>query len=78
MAREAAAAAAPKKTADERIAECPPRAEVSFSTLVPAQARRTSSRVWKSSSCPTVADRLRRDGQQIACVTYTTMWPRTR
>ena len=72
MVGEAVAAAAPEKTADERIAECLAEGR-SFVLDAGAGAGKTYSLVegLKKLCAPTVADRLRRDGQQIACVTYT-------
>ena len=72
MVGEAVAAAAPEKTADERIAECLAEGR-SFVLDAGAGAGKTYSLVegLKKLCAPTVADRLRRDGQQIACITYT-------
>jgi len=72
MAGEAVAAAALEKTADERITECLAEGR-SFVLDAGAGAGKTYSLVEgiKKLCAPPVADRLRRDGQQIACITYT-------
>jgi DNA helicase-2/ATP-dependent DNA helicase PcrA len=72
MVGEAVAAAVPEKTADERIADCLAEGR-SFVLDAGAGAGKTYSLVegLKKLCAPPVADRLRRDGQQIACITYT-------
>ena len=72
MVGEAVAAAAAERTADERIAECLAEGR-SFVLDAGAGAGKTYSLVegLKKLCAPPVADRLRRDGQQIACITYT-------
>ena len=72
MVGEAVAAAAPEKTADERIADCLAEGR-SFVLDAGAGAGKTYSLVegLKKLCAPPVAARLRRDGQQIACITYT-------
>lgn len=72
MVGDAIAAAAAERTADERIAECLAGGR-SFVLDAGAGAGKTYSLVegLKKLCVPPVADRLRRDGQQIACITYT-------
>lgn len=72
MVGEAVVAAAAEETADERIAECLAEGR-SFVLDAGAGAGKTYSLVegLKKLCAPPVADRLRRDGQQIACITYT-------
>nr|WP_145549870.1 UvrD-helicase domain-containing protein [Variovorax boronicumulans] len=72
MVGEAVAAAQPEKTADERIADCLTNGR-SFVLDAGAGAGKTYSLVegLKKLCAPPIADRLKRDGQQIACITYT-------
>jgi DNA helicase-2/ATP-dependent DNA helicase PcrA len=72
MAGEPVATAAPEGTADERIAECLAEGR-SFVLDAGAGAGKTYSLVegLKRLCARPLADRLRRDGQQIACITYT-------
>jgi len=72
MVGEAVAAAEPEKTADERIADCLTNGR-SFVLDAGAGAGKTYSLVegLKKLCVPPTADRLKRDGQQIACITYT-------
>ena len=72
MVGEAVAAAEPEKTADERIADCLTNGR-SFVLDAGAGAGKTYSLVegLKKLCAPPIADRLKRDGQQIACITYT-------
>lgn len=72
MVGEAVGAAVTEKTADERIAECLVEGR-SFVLDAGAGAGKTYSLVegLKKLCAPPAADRLRRDGQQIACITYT-------
>lgn len=72
MVGEAIAAGAAEKTADERIAECLAEGK-SFVLDAGAGAGKTYSLVegLKKLCAPPVADRLKRDGQQVACITYT-------
>lgn len=72
MVGEAVAAAAAEKTADERIAECLAEGR-SFVLDAGAGAGKTYSLVegLKKLCAPMVADRLRRDGQQIGSITTT-------
>lgn len=72
MVGEEVAAGVAEKTADERIAECLAEGR-SFVLDAGAGAGKTYSLVegLKKLCAPPVADRLRRDGQQIACITYT-------
>lgn len=72
MVGEAVAAAEPEKPADERIADCLINGR-SFVLDAGAGAGKTYSLVegLKKLCAPPIADRLKRDGQQIACITYT-------
>lgn len=72
MVGEAVAAAQPEKTADERIADCLTNGR-SFVLDAGAGAGKTYSLVegLKKLCAPPIADRLKRDGQQIACITFT-------
>lgn len=72
MVGEAVAAGQPEKTADERIADCLTNGR-SFVLDAGAGAGKTYSLVegLKKLCAPPIADRLKRDGQQIACITYT-------
>lgn len=72
MVGETIAAGVADKTADERIAECLVEGR-SFVLDAGAGAGKTYSLVegLKKLCAPPIADRLRRDGQQIACITYT-------
>lgn len=72
MVGEAVAAAQPEKTADERIADCLTTGR-SFVLDAGAGAGKTYSLVegLKKLCAPPIADRMKRDGQQIACITYT-------
>lgn len=72
MVGEAVAAAEPEKTADERIADCLTNGR-SFVLDAGAGAGKTYSLVegLKKLCAPPISDRLKRDGQQIACITYT-------
>ena len=71
LAAVAVATAAPEKTADERIADCLAEAR-SFVLDAGAGAGKTYSLVecLKKLCAPPSADRLRRDGQQIARIPY--------
>ncbi len=72
MVGEAVAAVQPEKTADERIADCLTNGR-SFVLDAGAGAGKTYSLVegLKKLCAPPIADSLKRDGQQIACITYT-------
>jgi DNA helicase-2/ATP-dependent DNA helicase PcrA len=72
MVGEAVAAAQPEKTADERLADCLTNGR-SFVLDAGAGAGKTYSLVegLRKLCAPPIADRLKRDGQQIACITYT-------
>jgi DNA helicase-2/ATP-dependent DNA helicase PcrA len=72
MVGETVVAGVAEKTADERIAECLAESR-SFVLDAGAGAGKTYSLVegLKQLCAPPVAERLRRDGQQIACITYT-------
>ena len=72
MAGESVAAATPEKTADERIAECLAEGR-SFVLDAGAGAGKTYSLVegLKKLCAPPNAGQFRRNGQQIACITYT-------